>query len=111
MTSREPEGREAQRASAESFRPSDLAIVHFHFERADVAFAVLAFRMPGLDVPARLSPAEQQIARLLCEGWSPSAIARRRRRSRFTIVNQVRSIYAKLDVTSHAELLRALTRG
>lgn len=109
MTSREPEGREARRASADSFRPSDLAIVHF--ERADVEFAVLAFRMPGLDVPARLSPAEGQIARLLCEGWSPTAIARRRRRSRFTIVNQVRSIYAKLGITCHNELLRALTRS
>lgn len=109
MTLGELEGREARRASAETFRPADLAIVHF--ERSDVAFAVLAFRMPGLDVPARLSPAEAQIARLLCEGWSPSAIARRRRRSRFTIVNQVRSIYAKLGITCHTELLRALTRS
>src|SRR6187549_3496841 len=104
MTVQEPQGREARPASAESFRPSDLEIVHF--ERADVAFAVLAFRMPGVDVPDRLSPAEAEIARLLCEGWSPSAIARRRRRSRFTIVNQVRSIYAKLGVTCHTELLR-----
>jgi len=109
MTLRESQARDARLASAERFSPSDLAIVHF--ERTDVAFAVLAFRLPELEVPVRLPPAEAQIARLLCEGWSPSVIARRRRRSRFTIVNQVRSIYAKLGITCHTELLRALTRA
>jgi DNA-binding CsgD family transcriptional regulator len=103
------EENERGRLNAAHFRPADLEIVHF--EGAGVAFAVLAFRIPRLALPALLSPAEQDVARLLCDGFSPATIARRRQRSRFTIVNQVRSIYTKLGVTSHAELLHALTIG
>jgi DNA-binding NarL/FixJ family response regulator len=107
MKSRKREA--CQSWSADSFRPADLEVVEF--ERMDVAFAVLSFSMPRFDLPARLSPAEREVARLLCEGWSLTTIAQRRQRSRFTVVNQVRSIYAKLGVTSHADLLHALTTG
>jgi DNA-binding NarL/FixJ family response regulator len=109
MERRESTGGHSPGPSPESFRPADLEVVRF--ERGDLDFAVLTFRMPRLELPSRLTPAEQEVARLLCEGWSPSAIARRRRRSRFTIVNQVRSIYAKLGVNCRAELLHALTAG
>lgn len=109
MTRMVPEGKRWQGPSAESFRPADLEVVQF--ERGALEFAVLAFRMPRLALPPALTPAEQEVARLVCEGWSPSTIARRRRRSRFTIVNQIRSIYAKLGVNCRAELLHALTAG
>ena len=109
MKPREAKATQAHASSTARFQPGDLEIVQF--ERGGLEFAVLAFRMPRLDLPARLSPAEQEVARLLCEGRSPSMIARRRQRSRFTVVNQVRSIYSKLGVTCHAELLHALTVG
>jgi DNA-binding NarL/FixJ family response regulator len=108
MTSRKSELGGVRHRRVDDLCPADLEIVRL--ERShDLQFAVLAFKLPRIEVPGHLSPAEQEIARLLCDGWSPAAIARKRRRSPLTIVNQVRSIYAKLDVCCHAELLHALT--
>jgi DNA-binding CsgD family transcriptional regulator len=109
MERRRRKAEESPEPRAERFKPAELEVVRF--EDGGLEFVVLAFRMPRLALPARLTPAEQEVARLWCEGFLLSTIARRRRRSRFTVVNQVRAVYAKLEVTSRAELLHALTTG
>jgi DNA-binding CsgD family transcriptional regulator len=111
MERRRRKQEESPEPRAERFRPTDLEVVRFGPGDGGLEFVVLAFRVPRLALPSRLTPAEREVARLWCEGWLPATIARRRRRSRFTIVNQVRSIYAKLEVNSRADLLHALTTG
>ena len=69
--------------------------------------AVLAFpllRRTALDL---LSPVEQEVVGLLVAGHSVPEVARARQRSRHTIDNQVRTIYAKLGIGSRQELVRA----
>jgi DNA-binding NarL/FixJ family response regulator len=57
---------------------------------------------------APLTPAERAIAKLVLEGKTNEAIAKARRTSRNTVVNQLRAIYEKLGVRSRSELVRAL---
>lgn len=71
--------------------------------------ALLSFSIPALRYPVRLSRAEREVAALLCDGWSVAAIARQRCRSPFTVLNQVRSLYARLGVSSHVGLVHRLT--
>lgn len=72
--------------------------------------ALLAIPVAAPRLPPCLTPAEQAIARLLCEGASNDEVARRRGVSRKTIGNQLEAIYRKLNVASRAELVRALLR-
>jgi DNA-binding CsgD family transcriptional regulator len=87
----------------------DLGMVRFLV--GDQELAVLAFTVPELRFPKELSEAEREIARHLCEGRSMAAIAKLRRRSPFTILNQMRSLYAKLDIHTRAELVYQLSRS
>ena len=77
----------------------------------DLEVAVLSFSVPSLRFPPELTPTEREIASLLCEGRPLKAIAKLRRRSRCTILNQARSIYAKLGVHSRAEMVHRLVEG
>jgi DNA-binding NarL/FixJ family response regulator len=74
----------------------------------DLEVAVLSFCLPSLHFPPELTPAEREIASLLCEGRPLKTIAKLRHRSRCTILNQARSIYAKLGVHSRAEMVHRL---
>ncbi|HEY3595240.1 MAG TPA: helix-turn-helix transcriptional regulator [Polyangiaceae bacterium] len=74
----------------------------------DLEVAVLSFCLPGLCFPPELTAAEREIASLLCEGRPLKTIAKLRRRSRCTILNQARSIYAKLGVHSRSEMVHRL---
>jgi DNA-binding CsgD family transcriptional regulator len=68
----------------------------------DGAFAILA--MPSeLDLSA-LTPSEARVAQMVVDGLSNEEIARMRGVSPRTIVNQLSSIYPKLEVTSRREL-------
>jgi DNA-binding NarL/FixJ family response regulator len=53
----------------------------------------------------KLTDAESEVATMLVAGWSNVAIATARRVSPTTVANQARSIYAKLGISSRAELV------
>lgn len=59
---------------------------------------------PNVSLLERLTNAEREVAGLVLGGLSNQAIARRRKVSLRTIVNQVSSIYRKLAVRSRREL-------
>ena len=65
---------------------------------------------PDRHLPPRLTPAEQQVTRLLGEGHAYARIAEQRRSSPRTIASQVASAFRKLEVSSRTELLSSLTR-
>jgi DNA-binding NarL/FixJ family response regulator len=89
--------------------PRDLQVRHLNV--GGVEMAVFSFELRSFLFPAELTVAEREIARLLCEGRPLKVIAKLRRRSRCTILNQARSIYAKLGVHSRAELVHRLVKG
>jgi DNA-binding CsgD family transcriptional regulator len=67
-------------------------------------YAALWFsRQP--DRRAGLSGAEREVAEMILAGHSNAAIAAIRRVSKTTVATQVRSIFAKLGVSSRAELV------
>lgn len=90
-------------------RICDLAAVTFG--RGELAGAIIRLPEPRPTAPIALPAAEREIAALLFEGLSLAAIARRRGRSRFTVMNQVRSLYRRLGVVSRVDLVRVLARG
>lgn len=57
---------------------------------------------------SELTPAEQEVARGILEGRSNQLIARRRGTSLRTVANQVAALFQRFDVSSRAELVRAL---
>lgn len=59
-------------------------------------------------LPTSLSRAEQEIARMIAEGRPVASIAEHRRTAARTVANQVKSIFAKLGVSSRLELLALL---
>lgn len=70
--------------------------------------AVLEILLPESRLPPDVPTSERQVAALLLAGHSIEAIARARQRSRFTIMNQVQSLYRRLQVRSRAELAHRL---
>lgn len=77
-------------------------------QREEPAVDMLALADGPLEVPASLSPAEAEVARLVFDGQSNREIAETRGTSERTVANQLRSIYRKLEVSSREELVRAL---
>lgn len=55
-------------------------------------------------LPPGLTKAEQEVARLVCEGLSNIAIAERRGTSARTVANQLARVFEKLGVSSRVEL-------
>lgn len=78
------------------------------FGRAGFTGAALEIRLPESRLPAGLPASEREVATLLLAGHSIEAIAKARRRSRFTVMNQVQSLYRRLHVRSRAELTHLL---
>jgi DNA-binding CsgD family transcriptional regulator len=58
---------------------------------------------------AGLSGAEREVAGMILAGFSNEAIAAARRVAKATVATQVRSVFAKLGVSSRAELVGRLT--
>jgi DNA-binding NarL/FixJ family response regulator len=79
------------------------------FGDGELAGAVLVFSLPEPRLTAAIPEAERAIAKLLYAGLSLDAIAKARGRSRFTIMNQVRSLYGRLGIGSRSELVRRIT--
>ena len=65
---------------------------------------VLAYSLPSLPSFPQLTKAEAELARQLLLGASNREIAKSRGTSRFTVANQIASIFRKLEVHSRAEL-------
>jgi DNA-binding CsgD family transcriptional regulator len=59
---------------------------------------------PSSLTDVRLTPAERAVASAALEGLSTVEIARRRKSSPRTVVNQLAAVYRKLGVSSRAEL-------
>lgn len=61
------------------------------------------------EAPAEgLTPAEEEVARLVIEGCSNQEVAARRGASVKTVANQLRRIYSKLGIVSRYELAARL---
>ncbi|GAA1516557.1 LuxR family transcriptional regulator [Nocardioides humi] len=73
---------------------------------AEVARDAVGVWMPGPALAAPLSPRERAVFRLLLEGAARSEIADRLGVSINTVKTQIRSLYAKLGVTSRREVLQ-----
>jgi DNA-binding NarL/FixJ family response regulator len=98
----------ARRARLAVKAPPGLVAITFGRRRS--AGVVLSFRAPETLLLDSLPPALRQVAALLVEGLTLAEIASRRRRSHFTIMNQVQALYRRLGVSSRADLVRLVTR-
>jgi DNA-binding NarL/FixJ family response regulator len=101
------------------YRRVDLAVLldPGRMERLDVELGgrdrelgVLAVdTRPRGDLTGALSTTELEIASYVTRGWSNARIAKERQVSLRTVANQLRAIFAKLDVTSRSQLARLVT--
>jgi DNA-binding CsgD family transcriptional regulator len=82
--------------------PADLSVRTF-FGADGREYAILRFSRSDSAGPG-LTPAEQEVASMMLADWSNLAIAAARQVSISTVANQVRSIFAKLGVSSRAQL-------
>jgi DNA-binding CsgD family transcriptional regulator len=77
----------------------------YTFEVLGDEYAVFTFAIPEVEPPSGLSAAEREVTRAVVEGQSNKEIAVKRGTSRYTVANQLRSIYAKLGVSNRLELI------
>ena len=70
-----------------------------------VPFRLTCF-LPATHDPVALTPAEQAVAEMLCEGLSLASIAHQRGVSSNTVKTQVRQLFRKLNVDSRVALVR-----
>jgi DNA-binding CsgD family transcriptional regulator len=71
-------------------------------------YAALWFSRDPEHHPA-LSAAEREVTEMMMAGFSNAAIAAARRVAQATVATQVRNVFAKLGVSSRAELVARLT--
>jgi DNA-binding NarL/FixJ family response regulator len=83
--------------------PAELSAARLRFGRDELAVLSFPTEAPPLD--ARLSPAEQEVARALLAGQRNADIAERRGSSLRTVANQVASILRKTGVRSRADFV------
>jgi DNA-binding CsgD family transcriptional regulator len=77
----------------------------YTFAVADDDYAIFTFPTSDAEPPPGMSAAEREIVRAVVEGRSNKEIAAERGTSPYTVANQLRSIYAKLGVSSRFELI------
>jgi DNA-binding CsgD family transcriptional regulator len=80
------------------------------FDLGDDEYAIFAFPIAKPALPRGLSSAEQEVVRGVLAGHSNSEIAVARATSVHTVANQLRSVYAKLDISGRSELVRHCLR-
>jgi len=95
---------------AESLPAGPKGPVAWCFDVGGEVFALLESGDPQPDVPAGLTGAEADVARLALEGLSNKQIAARRGTSPCTVANQMASLFRKLGLASRPELLARLRR-
>jgi DNA-binding NarL/FixJ family response regulator len=64
---------------------------------------------PGGPIADALSTAELEVAAYVTRGWTNARIAEERQVSPHTVANQLRKIFAKLEITSRSQLARLIT--
>jgi DNA-binding NarL/FixJ family response regulator len=72
----------------------------------DDEYVILSYPLPQWSLPPTLTEAERDVALGLLNGDSYEAIAQRRGKAVRTVANQVASVFAKLHITSRAELAK-----
>ncbi len=77
-------------------------------ELAGASYVVFSFPAAQWDLPAALTAAEREIALAVVGGATNEEIASLRASSARTVAHQVASIYAKMGVSSRAELASKL---
>jgi DNA-binding NarL/FixJ family response regulator len=89
--------------------PAPRGLAAYTFEVDGDAYALLAFELPAPNLPAGLSFAEQQVALGVVEGKTNAQIGQERGTSANTVANQLRSVFAKLRISSRLELVERCT--
>lgn len=81
--------------------------------RGGVRYVINVQRCEPLRMPpiARLTAAEREVAQLASAGATAREIGRMLGKSHETVRRQLRAIYAKLEVTSRAELVSVISEG
>lgn len=87
--------------------PSPMATVEA-IPGGDANAALYRVARVDLVLPATLTGAEQEVARMVVEGQSPTAIANARQTTERTAANQLRAAFGKLGVTGRLELIARL---
>lgn len=89
--------------------PSRMVRLDVGVADTEVGVLVVDARPRGAAAEA-LSASELEVTSYVARGWSNDRIAAERQVSPRTVANQLRSIYAKLGVTSRSQLVRATTK-
>ena len=84
--------------------PSPTGLEAATFSVDDDEYAILSFPLPEVRIPAELTAAEAEVVRSALDGRSNAEIARARKTSSNTVANQLRSVYAKLQLSGRSEL-------
>jgi DNA-binding CsgD family transcriptional regulator len=84
--------------------PSPTGLEAATFSVDDDEYAILSFPLPEVRIPAELTTAEAEVVRSALDGRSNAEIARARKTSSNTVANQLRSVYAKLQLSGRNEL-------
>lgn len=90
------------RRNGELPAPTGLEAATFFID--DDEYAILSFPLPEVRIPAELTAAEAEVVRQALDGRSNAEIARERKTSSNTVANQLRSVYAKLQLSGRNEL-------
>ena len=83
--------------------PPDLDASTFRIGRDE--FVIFSFSSPRPKLPEGLSRAEREVVEGVLRGRTNDQIAKERGTSRFTVMNQLASVYRKLGVGSRWELV------
>ncbi len=89
--------------------PAELRAAVVTIEREE--YLLLEWPLRSRELPAPLTPAEREVARLLLAGLSNAGIANRRATRVRTVAKQVASVYSKLGVGSRLELFALAWSG
>lgn len=98
-----PDGGSPGAGKPPAVRCDDPAVRVTQFLHDEQEFAVIRIAIAP-KLPPSLTAAEREVAKLVIEGLSNAAIAAQRSTSVRTVANQLRSIYAKLEVGSRRQL-------
>jgi len=98
----------ASKPIAELAAPPELTARPFQIDGE--CYAILAFPLPQIELPAELSAAECEVVKAVLDGLSNAEIARRRGTALNTVANQLRSVFSKLAVRSRFELTERCAR-
>ncbi|HEV8548090.1 MAG TPA: helix-turn-helix transcriptional regulator [Polyangiaceae bacterium] len=89
--------------SGRGFSPRGLEV--HTLATSDDEYLLVSYDLPTAVAPAGLTRAEEDVALAVSSGLTNGEIAEQRGTSQRTVANQLRSIFAKLGLSSRAELV------